>query len=798
MSVPAPERGRRRWWIIAAIVVAIAIVAVTVAVVAANTRPTPATVTLVASTTPGPNPFTGSVATGSPAAATPAVVAKSAALRKTLPTDKNTQLIVASGTVPGLYGGSSQERVCDPGRLVAYLAAHPDKASAWAGVQGIATAGIGAFVATLTPVLLNSDTLVTNYGFFDGKAEPFHAVLQAGTAVLVDAGGTPRAKCNCGNPLSPPELLNLATAASVGTPWPGYGPAQVTIVQAGKATGVLTLVDTASGDTYNVVPGEAPGIWVSAAVDQTANIPWTTTVSTSADGKNWTAVAAIPGEMVYSIASGNGVWVAAASQPWNWGRVTPPTQLFESTDLRTWHQVAALQDHVTGLAFADGHWTAVGYIVATAAGIVAWQSTDAMQWEPAAASLAGSSSGVQHLATAIHANGLWVGVVADPAPPAESFAAALPAPLSWTATSRDGLSWPTLNALPGHATDADLAYGAGQWLVAENQYASGAPGSNISTVALGFNATTWTDSPVQGLGTESFAAVAYGNGGWLAAIRPWPGSSDSIADSATTTFTASMDAKTWTPGTHVPLAVQALAFGPAPIAPGAGGATGGGTLVDGSYQLTVHDGATCIGMADGVALDHAVLTVNGSRSTIETADGFTFTGQFAVRTTHDFNIVDTTPAQNSTSMGIGLIGLVAADGTLSGQGTESPKTADAALDTCNFFFTGTLINTSQPTVAPRSATAPPPAAAPTTCDPATVLAVVNAGVPAGKQKTINPQDIRCTDEWITAGVNDPVLGDQNTVVLQRINGVWTLMDREAVCKSGAIPASLVQLGCHSN
>ncbi|MEO8223044.1 MAG: DUF6777 domain-containing protein [Specibacter sp.] len=281
-------------------------------------------------------------------------------------------------------------------------------------------AGIGAFVATLTQVLLNSDTLVTNHGFIDGKAAPFPSVLQAGTAVLVDAGGAPRAKGNCGNPLSAPELPDLTTATVAGTPWPGYAPAQVTIVQPGKATGTLTLVDIATGGTYAVGPGT--GLWVAAAVDMTAPVPWTTTISASTDGRAWADAASMPGESVYALASGGGVWVAAASNPWDWGTVTAPTQLFESTDLRSWRLVASLQDHVTGLAFADGHWTAVGYRVSAGAVITAWQSSDAVHSVPAAASLAGSSQGVQHLAAVAYAKGRWVGVVADPAPPYESFA----------------------------------------------------------------------------------------------------------------------------------------------------------------------------------------------------------------------------------------------------------------------------------------------------------------------------------------------------------------------------------------
>lgn len=567
MSIPAREHPYRRWWIFLAIGAVLAIIAASVVIFTINGRPTPATVTLMASATPGPNPFTDSVAPSAPAVPAPAVVAKSAALRKTLPADKNTHLMVAAGTMPGLYGGTEQESVCEPGKLVTFLAAHPDKAAAWAGVQGITAAGIGAFVATLTPVLLNSDTLVTNHGFIDGKADPFPSVLQAGTAVLVDAGGTPRAKCNCGNPLSAPELLDLTTATVTGTPWPGYAPAQVTIVQAGKATGTLTLVDIVTGGIYAVGPGAAAGLWVAAAVDTAAATPWTTVISTSTDGKDWADVASIPGESVYALASGGGVWVAAASQPWDWGRVTAPTQLFESADLRSWHLVASLDDHVSGVAFGDGHWIATGYQQSTGTGLLAWQSSDGQHWAPATSTLGDGGPGRQHLTTLAYGDGRWVSVVADPAPPSATFADAQPAPLAWTAASSDGLSWPTLAPLPGKATGASLAFGGGKWLIVQNKFVpgtAGGPGANVSSVAVGSDGSSWTASPATGIGTSEFSAVAYGNGGWLAALSPGPGSSDSVADFDSTTFYSSADAKAWTSGTRMAQFVQALAFGPAP------------------------------------------------------------------------------------------------------------------------------------------------------------------------------------------------------------------------------------------
>lgn len=51
---------------------------------------------------------------------------------------------------------------------------------------GIKSNDIPAYVARLTPVILRTDTFVTNHGFAQGRATVVPAVLQAGTAVLVD------------------------------------------------------------------------------------------------------------------------------------------------------------------------------------------------------------------------------------------------------------------------------------------------------------------------------------------------------------------------------------------------------------------------------------------------------------------------------------------------------------------------------------------------------------------------------------------------------------------------------------
>ncbi|NUU25783.1 MAG: hypothetical protein HOV68_30400, partial [Streptomycetaceae bacterium] len=107
-----------------------------------------------------------------------------------------------SGDTPGLYAAVPDVPACDRGRLAGLLAQDPGKAAEWARVEGIAPAEIPAFLGRTTPVLLASDTLVRNHRFENGTAAGYPALLQAGTAVLVDPWGRPVAKCGCGNPLT--------------------------------------------------------------------------------------------------------------------------------------------------------------------------------------------------------------------------------------------------------------------------------------------------------------------------------------------------------------------------------------------------------------------------------------------------------------------------------------------------------------------------------------------------------------------------------------------------------------------
>ena len=120
-----------------------------------------------------------------------------------VPTE-NLESGVVSGSSTGLYGGTG-ENACDIDKLVAFLLANPDIGAAWAEVQGIDPSELEDFIRGLTPAVLLQNTLVTNHGYSDGEATPFLAVLEAGTAVLVDEDGIPRARCACGNPLLVPE-----------------------------------------------------------------------------------------------------------------------------------------------------------------------------------------------------------------------------------------------------------------------------------------------------------------------------------------------------------------------------------------------------------------------------------------------------------------------------------------------------------------------------------------------------------------------------------------------------------------
>jgi hypothetical protein len=165
-----------------------------------------------------------------------------------------------TGSEPGLYGGTQDAAVCNTDQMIAFLTdpANADKAQAWADAQGIAVSEIESYIGGLTSVRLRVDTRVTNHGFRDGRANAFQSLLQAGTAVLVDDQGVPRAKCNCGNPLGEPVQAEgggastdiAQVAQNPEDAWAGLDPAAVVTVAAGDAVEAFTLVDSTDGGLF--------------------------------------------------------------------------------------------------------------------------------------------------------------------------------------------------------------------------------------------------------------------------------------------------------------------------------------------------------------------------------------------------------------------------------------------------------------------------------------------------------------------------------------------------------------------
>ncbi|KUN19936.1 hypothetical protein AQJ23_36455 [Streptomyces antibioticus] len=176
---------------------------------------------LQAASKTGPEPFTESTANDSsapPVSASPATGSTAAnAVRG------------VDGGAPGLYGGTRNVSSCDVEAQIKALQAAPAKNNAFASVAGVQPSAVPAYLRALTPVQLRMDTRVTNHGYRDGAATSYQAVLQAGTAVLVDSHGVPRVRCACGNPLTPP-VAQQTTPKQTGDRWASYHPSNVVVV----------------------------------------------------------------------------------------------------------------------------------------------------------------------------------------------------------------------------------------------------------------------------------------------------------------------------------------------------------------------------------------------------------------------------------------------------------------------------------------------------------------------------------------------------------------------------------------
>ncbi|CCK32632.1 hypothetical protein BN159_8254 [Streptomyces davaonensis JCM 4913] len=198
----------------------------------------------------GPDPFTESTATDSSA---PPVTPTPAA------TDSANAVQGVDGGAPGLYGGTRNVASCDVEKQIKALQAAPAKNKAFASVAGVDPSGVPAYLRDLTPVQLRMDTRVTNHGYRDGSATSYQAVLQSGTAVLVDDRGEPRVRCACGNPLTPP-VAQQSTPKPTGDSWPSYSSSNVVVVQpATVVINVFVVYDPEHDDWFHRHPGDTGG-----------------------------------------------------------------------------------------------------------------------------------------------------------------------------------------------------------------------------------------------------------------------------------------------------------------------------------------------------------------------------------------------------------------------------------------------------------------------------------------------------------------------------------------------------------
>ncbi len=189
---------------------------------------------------PGQNPFTPNVGKNTPSTVASALTPTS-----------GTSLASYSGNTVGLYGGTLDQATCDPHQMVTYLEAIPAKASAWAAAEGIPVTQISTYINGLTPMTLRYDTRVTNHGYVDGQANAIPEILQAGQAVLVDSHGVPRARCYCGNPLTPPVAVS-GTPNYVGPQWSSFSATTTIVVQ--QSTTIInnfTLIDNSTGRAFS-------------------------------------------------------------------------------------------------------------------------------------------------------------------------------------------------------------------------------------------------------------------------------------------------------------------------------------------------------------------------------------------------------------------------------------------------------------------------------------------------------------------------------------------------------------------
>lgn len=251
-------RARSPWRFVAVGAVPVVLAVAVVGVLALGSSDAGGTVERIAVSDTGPDPFGESIqAVDLPDMSTAEPVL--ARIRDEIPIDPTVGGPIAPGTLPGFYAVPGSGAACDVSGLRAGLGTQTT-IDAWSAAAGVGADQIDQYLAGLAPVFLGADTLV----LLHGTAGASTAVLQAGTAVLVDDTGTPRVRCRSLSPLSAVEPIDLRSVEVTGTDWPGFEVEKVVQIQAGATVSELTVVDLQSGALVPIAVGSeaappAPG-----------------------------------------------------------------------------------------------------------------------------------------------------------------------------------------------------------------------------------------------------------------------------------------------------------------------------------------------------------------------------------------------------------------------------------------------------------------------------------------------------------------------------------------------------------
>ena len=99
--------------------------------------------------------------------------------------------------------------------------------------------------------MLRADVLVDEHEWTGSADSTYPAVLQAGSAVLVDDRGIPRVRCTSGNPLDPPD--DALGDDLAGKPWRWFTPSAVaTVNPADRPLPAFPAIDLESGAAVQI------------------------------------------------------------------------------------------------------------------------------------------------------------------------------------------------------------------------------------------------------------------------------------------------------------------------------------------------------------------------------------------------------------------------------------------------------------------------------------------------------------------------------------------------------------------